>query len=284
MGTRQVTAVHLRGPVSYDLRPWLECAQKDVPQTNADIAMTTMVRGNSHLLPEWIEYHRMLGVNHFWIYANEPLEKFREKIDWYLPQEYITVIPLDKHITNTGFRWVDWFFQSAQQNDCLQRARRANTSWLILNDVDEFVHVTSKNQSLVEMLFQQQRQPNGGGPLYLWNWYYGKQSRAAPERQSNATFGRYVYRNHNATNPNFHGGKSMVQPQQVVHYFVHHVSVSNTKDTGRQPDPRAEMHMAHFKESFNGVKEDKDPELYTSLSDKYNSLLSERLDYIRMKG
>ena len=43
-------------------------------------------------MEEWIEYHRVLGVKHFFIYADRCTEDFIKKFDWYVDKGIVTII------------------------------------------------------------------------------------------------------------------------------------------------------------------------------------------------
>ena len=61
-----------------------------VPQVLGDYhsALTTLVHNDAHILPEWMEYHRGLGVEHFYIYDNGSSDNLTEVLG-----DHATLIP-----------------------------------------------------------------------------------------------------------------------------------------------------------------------------------------------
>jgi hypothetical protein len=135
---------------------------KTMSQTNTttsnppllSIGACTQIAGeeNHYFLPQWIEYHKLMGVTHFWIYINEPWNgtSISEYIQQHLQtpsiMEYVTFVPYDyrwqDHRAHIQRRLVEYaFFQEAQNNECLFRGRQYGVDWMVMTDVDEFIHV-----------------------------------------------------------------------------------------------------------------------------------------------
>ena len=95
---------------------------------------------------QWATYHHLLGVEHIWIYINEP---------WYngmdMPyRDYITWIPYNMNIYNypnfTKFPGDQIYmecFRGASQTDAIWRARQAGMDWIAMIDIDEYIRVGS---------------------------------------------------------------------------------------------------------------------------------------------
>lgn len=102
-------------------------------------------RGNfdrAHV-PEWIEYHRLLGYQHFWVYINE---------GWNLTGLYnssdVTYVPFDihwpDHASSFAHRYSNNLPDLSQEPaswHCLYTAKKYGYDWITTTDVDEYVYV-----------------------------------------------------------------------------------------------------------------------------------------------
>ncbi|EKX54372.1 hypothetical protein GUITHDRAFT_58574, partial [Guillardia theta CCMP2712] len=87
-----------------------------------------IIRDEARYLEEWIEYSRMIGVNHFFLYDHGSKDDTREILARYVEEGIVTV-----H---------NWSFPGYPQREahthCTHRYGHL-TSWLGLMDVDEFL-------------------------------------------------------------------------------------------------------------------------------------------------
>jgi len=78
-------------------------------------------------LKEWIEYHKIAGVDHFYLYNNESEDDYMEVLNSYIEDGTVTLI--------------DWPYKQKQLEsycDCIKRFKD-ETRWLGFIDIDEFV-------------------------------------------------------------------------------------------------------------------------------------------------
>ena len=129
-----------------DLRNLLVCNESPTIH-HVDLAACTMVTDDHfHRIPEWIEYHRLLGFGRFFVQIDSP------NFDYYqiFLQKYIERHP-------NLVQLVPFYFESQRRpqdsarHDCLYRSK-ALTKYLALFDVDEFFHFELKQQSLTDFL------------------------------------------------------------------------------------------------------------------------------------
>jgi tetratricopeptide (TPR) repeat protein len=101
-----------------------------------------IVKDESPYLLEWIAYHRIIGIDHFFIYDNESEDGSQELLK-----------QLDKAGVITYLNWPDASDGNTQQNaysDCAKRARDI-TEWIAFIDADEFI-LPHKHQNLKAFL------------------------------------------------------------------------------------------------------------------------------------
>jgi Domain of unknown function. len=139
--------------VSYNVTLFDECERLDqqyfsnLPNNlnNIRIGMTTSFKGNRNRALEWATYHHhIIGIDHIWIYVNEPWDD-GTRIGNNLPfREYITWIPFNFSIAHGHFKRKHNYiptehFRIASQNDALWRAKRMRLDWLAIIDLDEYI-------------------------------------------------------------------------------------------------------------------------------------------------
>jgi len=60
-----------------------------VPETANTLALVAIVRDEAYIL-EWIEFHRLAGVSHFYIYDNESSDGLKDKLQKYIDEGIVT--------------------------------------------------------------------------------------------------------------------------------------------------------------------------------------------------
>lgn len=117
------------------------------------------IRGMHHFLEPWIRYHRHLGIQHFWIFLNEPTNlttvptMFLPKssshhnniITWipynYYAPDFVHDTPNNSYSRSSILRHSKHFWQSTTQMQCLYHAKRLGLEWIITLDVDEYIWI-----------------------------------------------------------------------------------------------------------------------------------------------
>jgi len=95
---------------------------------NTSIAICAIFKNEAPNLEEWIRFHRLQGVNHFYLYDNLSEDNFQASLQPHL--EYTTVIP-----------WTIPFWENAQKLayvDCIEQFQ-AKHRWIAFIDIDEFL-------------------------------------------------------------------------------------------------------------------------------------------------
>ena len=77
-------------------------------------------------MKEWIEFHEMIGVEHFYLYNNNSEDNFKDVLKPYIDRELVTLI--------------DWPYDQAQimAYKHFYDAYRNETQWVTFLDIDEF--------------------------------------------------------------------------------------------------------------------------------------------------
>ena len=110
------------------------------PRPPAYASLCCIVRNEARYLKEWIEYSRMIGIEHFLLYDHASTDNMAEVLAPYIEAQIVTL-----H---------NWSFPGYPQREvhshCMLRYGHL-TSWLGLLDVDEFI-VPARAPSLVSLL------------------------------------------------------------------------------------------------------------------------------------
>jgi hypothetical protein len=105
------------------------------------LSICALFKNESSYLKEWIEYHRLAGVDHFYLYNNGSLDRFREVLRPYLKENLVTLIhwpdmapPQDSN----PYLWPLSTQVTAYEN-AIKWVAAKKTKWLVFLDVDEFL-------------------------------------------------------------------------------------------------------------------------------------------------
>ena len=119
------------------------------------VSLCIMFKDEAPYLREWIEYHLMMGVDHFYLYDNNSSDGFENVIGPYLQLGFLTLIP-----------WPKEHSQVEGYEDCIRRFQ-SESDWIGFIDVDEFL-VPVKEESLVTFL---DRFHNTPSVLVYWKFF-----------------------------------------------------------------------------------------------------------------
>ncbi|MBS4168467.1 glycosyltransferase family 92 protein [Parachlamydia sp. AcF125] len=102
---------------------------QDTPSQKYFLSVGAIIQNEAIYLKEWIEYHKLLGAEHFWIYNHLSTDHYLEVLEPYIRSGEVELI-----------EWGVKKFPACQltaYEDCLKQAKD-RTEWLALIDVDEF--------------------------------------------------------------------------------------------------------------------------------------------------
>ena len=178
------------------------------------ISIASIIKNEAPYLPEWIEYHKMLGVEKFYIYDNESTDNTKEVLKSYIADGTVEYI---------------WFpgkkMQPKAYLDAVLRTG-SKTHWLVLIDADEFI-VPVKNLSIVSVIKNiYKKQKNISQILMGWVVYGSSGHKTKPD-------GLVIenYKNRGKFEDSRYSFKAIVNPRKVKIPDCHSCSVrGNTID------------------------------------------------------
>ena len=220
-------------------------------------ASCTAIKGEEYrkLLPQWIEHHRLIGIEHFFVYVNEPFAN----LDTLYQRPYITYVPFDyHHYPNER----PFYFQATWQNDCIYRAKNASVSWVGLHDTDEYWQPLKAPYHMDNVM--QGLDPEKDAGRIVGNVWFG------PHPDEKETFDMHLKPNnllmdYTWRSPTNKGpGKRIVSPKLVDYFYVHWIT-QRSKGAKWEQWATDKVRMNHYRRPYDHVHSFEDKEAIQSL-------------------
>ncbi len=141
-------------------------------KTTYDISLVAIFQNEAQFLKEWIEYYKLLGVEHFYLYNNLSTDNYQEVLAPYVESGDVELTEWD-YPANSHAEWDA--IQIDSYRHAVERSKN-ETKWLVIVDVDEFV-VPVKAKNLNKLLAPYESNRNIGGICIPWvffgtsHWY-----------------------------------------------------------------------------------------------------------------
>ena len=127
-----------------------------------ELSVAAMFKDEMDIMPEWIEYNRMMGVEHFWLYNNGSKDHYLEFLYPYIAKGIVELIEWP------GANGVNWcHIQARAYNDAIKRAKGLS-KWVAIIDIDEFIVPIHHELGLLNMLKEFEKIPDCGGITLYW--------------------------------------------------------------------------------------------------------------------
>jgi len=125
-----------------------------------ELAIAALFRDEAPYLEEWIEYHLLVGADHFWLYNDTSRDGWQEALAPYIERGLVEVFEWD--IPDILFYST---FQVAAYEDALKRGQKNGTKWIAFIDIDEFL-LPVEERTVTECL--ERRFANAAAVLVNW--------------------------------------------------------------------------------------------------------------------
>lgn len=168
------------------------------------LSICAIFRNEARFLPEWIEYHRLCGVDHFYLLNNLSDDDYQTVLKPYLDKGIVELYEWPYHGSNQK----QWNKIQCSAYSKILKEKKNETSWLAIIDTDEFL-VSLKASDLKTLL--KSYEPYGGLAI---NWQLFGTSNVEKIPENKSVIGTLLHRapeNH----PTNHFFKSIVQPKKV---------------------------------------------------------------------
>lgn len=173
-----------------------------------EISICAIFQNEAPYLKEWIEYHRLVGVEHFWLYNNNSTDNYKKVLEPYVRLGIVNVInwPSPPH--------KDWTpYQAKVYNHCIKKVKR-RTKWLAIIDTDEFI-VPVQHNNLKELLTNYEEL---AGLQIFWQFFGTSYIYEIPKTQTLIESLLMKAPKDSEVNYNF---KTIVRPDRVSKFYVH---------------------------------------------------------------
>lgn len=98
-----------------------------------EVSLCLIFKNEAPYLKEWIEYHRMIGIEHFYLYNNLSDDNYKEVLQPYIDGGIVDFVD-----------WPKKYAQVQAYRDCYLKSLN-ETHWLGFIDADEFVNLQKDN-------------------------------------------------------------------------------------------------------------------------------------------
>ena len=119
-----------------------------------NLSICAVFKNEAKSLKEWLEYHQMVGVDHFYLYNNSSSDPYMDILKPYIQEGVVTLVQWPYQLSDLSEdRDLIWLLNtqiSAYENAARFRAID-ETKWLVFVDLDEYLLPPSSN-SLREIL------------------------------------------------------------------------------------------------------------------------------------
>jgi Glycosyltransferase family 92 len=106
-----------------------------------ELAICTIFQNEAPFLKEWMEFHKLQGVQHFYLYNNSSCDDFHAVLDPYIRNGEVTLIEWPyTYADGAHDEWIA--IQSGAYRNCLAQHGH-ETDWLAVIDTDEFLFCPS---------------------------------------------------------------------------------------------------------------------------------------------
>ncbi len=122
--------------------------------TKYKISACSLFRNEGRYLKEWIEYHRLIGIDHFYLYNNASIDNSVEVLTPYIEEGLVTLIYWPNYIPDELKNDITLWALSTQLPAYQHAAKYAaakETEWLVTLEIDEFL-VPVQSQSIKEIV------------------------------------------------------------------------------------------------------------------------------------
>lgn len=104
------------------------------------LSIGAIFRDEAPFLKEWIEFHKLVGVEHFYLYNNCSTDNYESVLQPYIDNGEVELI----HWPYKSRSWEHWLYeiQAGAYADCIALSK-GKSRWLAIIDLDEFLTPTS---------------------------------------------------------------------------------------------------------------------------------------------
>lgn len=185
---------------------------KHEPAPRYYLSACAIFRNEARFLREWIEYHNMIGIEHFYLFNNLSDDDYQTVLQPYIEKGLVELIQWPYE----GKNQKEWNLIQCDAYNTLIKQKQSETFWLAVIDTDEFIlPLTTPN--LAEFLHEYEE---WGGLAINWQLYGASGVQRVADNQT--LIGSLTKKAQEQFEIN-HFVKSIVQPKKVLRFkYPHH--------------------------------------------------------------
>ena len=171
------------------------------------LGIVAICKNEGYYIKEWIEYHKLIGINRFYIYDNESEDDTKTILTPYIESNIVsyTYFPGKSK-------------QLEAYNDAIRRAKN-ECKYLAFIDLDEFIYFDNKNENLYNYIDNLIKSHKGACGIGL-NWcIFGSSNKI--EKEEGLVIERFLYSSYAKRGYNHHI-KTICNPRMVKDYISPH--------------------------------------------------------------
>lgn len=115
---------------------------QETKEEKYNLSICAIFKNEAHYLKEWIEYHRLLGVDHFYLYNIGSRDFFQTVLLPYIKAGIVTLVNWPEALQYPGddlaYQWALSVQVPAYEN-AVKFTAKDKTKWLVFLDIDEFL-------------------------------------------------------------------------------------------------------------------------------------------------
>ena len=181
------------------------------PDTDVLLAVVCVAKNEGPYLKEWIEYHKLVGVERFYFYDNESDDNTKELLAPYIKDGTVVYHFLPNHPITKQLQIIEAY------NDAIFKYRD-RSRWMAIIDIDEFIVPVEKN-TIPEFLADYEQYP---AVAINWLCFDSSGHEKKPSEHGGMLTANYtrVRKYHNVYKDRV--AKSIVNPKLVLNYISEH--------------------------------------------------------------
>lgn len=125
---------------------------KNFDSKQHNLSICSILNNEAKFLKEWIEYHKLIGVDHFYLYKISTSDRYMGVLKPYMKKGLITLVQwpdLSKNIEDEGVAIFSTKIPAYE--NAIRVKALGQTKWLVLVEIDEFL-VPPNQQDLREVI------------------------------------------------------------------------------------------------------------------------------------
>lgn len=154
---------HMLKKFRYELQERLYVPE--VKDKKYNVSVLAIFKNEARYFREWIEFHRIVGVEHFYLYNNNSNDDYEQVLKPYIDEDIVSLIPWPKNQA-----------QMECYADGIEKFKN-ETKWMAIIDIDEFI-IPNETDNIYDFLSKYENRP---AVIGYWKYFgaSGKVNRDA---------------------------------------------------------------------------------------------------------